>query len=117
VALLMDATLPSTGSGLALWLLESGWELLQAHWALVFTVGVGPFDVGKQRALIAEDLRAVDALQVNAIRQLGVAGHYVLLQVIITICNAKHRQNSNVREDKKKNLNRSYELKTRIPTG
>uniref|UniRef100_A0A8C7QE01 Uncharacterized protein n=1 Tax=Oncorhynchus mykiss TaxID=8022 RepID=A0A8C7QE01_ONCMY len=54
---------------------------------------VGRLDMGEQQALITEDLGAVDALQVGAVRQLGVAGHYVLLQVIITICNAKHRQN------------------------
>lgn len=37
-------------------------ELLRAHGALVFLVGVGLVDVGKQRALVNKDLRTVDAL-------------------------------------------------------
>uniref|UniRef100_A0AAY4DV58 Uncharacterized protein n=1 Tax=Denticeps clupeoides TaxID=299321 RepID=A0AAY4DV58_9TELE len=81
VALLMDATLPSTGSGLALWLLESG-ELLGTHGALVLAVGMGTVDVGQKQALVTEDLRAVDALQLGPIRELRVAGQHVLLQVV-----------------------------------
>ncbi|KAJ1073633.1 hypothetical protein K5549_021594, partial [Capra hircus] len=84
VALLIEATLPSTGSGLTLWLLESGCrgELLGAHGALVFLVGVGLVDVGEQRVLVDKDLGAVDALQVGLLGELGVAGEHVLLQLL-----------------------------------
>uniref|UniRef100_A0A8D2ISH8 Uncharacterized protein n=1 Tax=Varanus komodoensis TaxID=61221 RepID=A0A8D2ISH8_VARKO len=82
VALLMEATLPKTGSGLMLWLLESGCrELLWAHGALVFLVGMDLVDVGKQGVLIRKYFRAMDTLQIGLLRELWVPHHDVLLQL------------------------------------
>uniref|UniRef100_A0A8D3ATH6 Uncharacterized protein n=1 Tax=Scophthalmus maximus TaxID=52904 RepID=A0A8D3ATH6_SCOMX len=77
VAELMEATLPSAGSGLAALWLESG-----AGAVLVFAVGVLRFDVREERRLVQEDLRAVDALQVGSVRQLRVSGQDVFLQLV-----------------------------------
>uniref|UniRef100_A0A8C3TFN9 Uncharacterized protein n=1 Tax=Chelydra serpentina TaxID=8475 RepID=A0A8C3TFN9_CHESE len=78
VALLIDATLPKTGSGLTLWLLESGClKLLGAHRALVFFVGMGLMNVGK----------TMNTLQICLLGKLWVARHYVLLQIFcLTEC-------------------------------
>ena len=48
----------------------------------MFAVGVLRLDVCEQRGLVQEDLGAVDALQVCAVRQLRVSGHHVLLQLV-----------------------------------
>uniref|UniRef100_A0A8B9KBJ7 Uncharacterized protein n=1 Tax=Astyanax mexicanus TaxID=7994 RepID=A0A8B9KBJ7_ASTMX len=58
VALLMDATLPSTGSGLALWLLESGCRWL-SRWHRV----PSSFDVAVSAALVLEEPTAEGALE------------------------------------------------------
>lgn len=57
-------------------------ELLRAHGALVFLVGMGLVDVGQQRVLVDKDLGAVEALQVGLLGELGVAGEHVLLQLL-----------------------------------
>uniref|UniRef100_A0A8C2B619 Uncharacterized protein n=1 Tax=Cyprinus carpio TaxID=7962 RepID=A0A8C2B619_CYPCA len=106
VALLIDATLPKTGSGLALWLLESGcrWELLSTHGALVFLVGM---QLGMLRQLVTVDLlmalQVAEATEGLVAELAGIRRCHVFARgrgrhpgeprVIITICNAKHRQN------------------------
>uniref|UniRef100_A0A4W4G4S8 Uncharacterized protein n=1 Tax=Electrophorus electricus TaxID=8005 RepID=A0A4W4G4S8_ELEEL len=82
VALLMDATLPSTGSGLVAVHVLHGRKLLGAHGALVLLVGVRPVDVGEQGTLIAKDLGAVDALQLRSVRELRMARQNMLLQLV-----------------------------------
>jgi len=48
----------------------------------VFAVSVQRLDVREERRLVEEDVRTVDALQVGAVRQLGVSGHHVFLELV-----------------------------------
>ena len=48
----------------------------------MFAVGVLCFNVREERSLVQEDLRTVDALQVGPVRQLGVSGQDVFLQLV-----------------------------------
>lgn len=91
VVLLMQATLPSRWSGLALWLLESRCyacgcpggsrcpsmrQTAQGTWSTYVYGWCGLCGC----VLINEDLRAVDALQLSLLGELGVVGEHVLLQ-------------------------------------
>lgn len=48
----------------------------------MFAVSVLRFDMREQRSLVEKDLRTVDALQVGPVRQLGVSGQDVFLQLV-----------------------------------
>lgn len=49
---------------------------------LVFAVGMLCFNMREERSLVEKDLRTMDALQVSSVRQLGVSGQNVFLQLI-----------------------------------
>uniref|UniRef100_A0A452GIY8 Uncharacterized protein n=1 Tax=Gopherus agassizii TaxID=38772 RepID=A0A452GIY8_9SAUR len=106
VALLIDATLPKTGSGLTLWLLESGClKLLGTHRAFVFFVGMGLMNVGK----------TMNTLQICLLGKLWVACHYVLLQIFcLTECLFTH-MHSRVALKRKTQLMRISSIQEPMP--
>lgn len=48
----------------------------------MFAVGMLGFNMREEGGLIQEDLRTVDALQVSSVRQLGVSGQDMFLQLV-----------------------------------